>query len=84
MAAFGGSDVNAPYRKMTMMWLLILVYSPFQIASWSFDTEEACLAKAKELLGTKMEFVAWDTMGGANPIPTVSLAYCAKGYAQRH
>ena len=59
--------------------ILVLVYSPFQITVEARDDALLCQAEAGRRIGEKLPVLAWDSLGGSNPIPVVVAAFCAPG-----
>lgn len=62
--------------------VMILIYSPFQIAIERKDDMLLCVAETGKRLGEMMQVRAWDNMGGSNPIPKVVSVFCAEGVVQ--
>ncbi len=62
-------------------FVLVLIYSPFQMEIEQFPSKEQCIAATHGRIGEAMKVVAWDNMAGSNPIPRVIAAFCADGQA---
>lgn len=60
-------------------YILVLIYSPFQIAIEPRDNLTECTQDAASRIGESMKVTRWDNMGGSHPIPKVVAAFCAQG-----
>lgn len=62
-----------------MAFVLILIYSNFVIVSEPRESMDSCLVEARSRVGEAWRPLFWDNMGGSNPIPKISVAFCVRG-----
>jgi hypothetical protein len=61
-------------------YLLVLIYSGLlSIAAEPRADLQSCVEEAGKRVGEELKVVAWDNMGGSNPIPRIVLAFCVPG-----